>query len=364
MSEEIDLKLLDRYLAGECTPAEEAMLRRWIESHPSHARTVDAVRAEWQQRKAPVEDMDAAWRRVAARTIKSPTHIPGTVRQPARSTIFQSRRYGSHSIVQMALAAALVLGAVGLFISKPAMFHRQTVQVATTAWRAVGTRRGQRATIGLSDGTQVILGADSKLRYAAVFQRNVREVYLEGEAYFEVVHAPDRPFIVHTSRSVVKVLGTKFGVQSYAADSTVQVAVAEGRVAFRATSPSAVAPSSKAISASTGTTVRTVLTRGDVGRLTTGGQLTVARGVNVADYLAWTHGQLVFKDTPFGDAAVQLARTYNVDIHIADPVLAKRRLTATIKEQPVSDLIASLALALDMRYERVGNSITVFRRPQ
>src|SRR5699024_11863966 len=92
--------------------------------------------------------------------------------------------------------------------------------------------KGQRGNITLSDGTKVILNADSKIILPEVFQSDKREVTLQGEAFFEVTHNPDRPFIINTGQAVVEVLGTSLDVRSYPDDESGRVVGCVGGVSL------------------------------------------------------------------------------------------------------------------------------------
>jgi transmembrane sensor len=212
------------------------------------------------------------------------------------------------------------------------------MHVATTA-------RGERATLHLSDGTLVMLGAASTLRYPADLTGSSRDVYLVGEGYFEVSHDARRPFRVHAGGATAEDLGTEFGVRAYAGDSSVRVVVAEGKVSLGA------ATSDQAHAA--------VLTRGELGRLTTGSSTASVQRVDIDAYLGWTKGRLVFDEAPLAEVAAQLGRWYAVELRIADSSIASRRLTATFTNEPLAEVLAALAPALDVHFERRGDTVEV-----
>ena len=86
----------------------------------------------------------------------------------------------------------------------------------------------------LSDGTKVWMNADSKLKYPVAFGQSQREVFLEGEAYFDVKKDPEYPFTVHTSRGDVQVLGTGFNIRDYRGEARVVTTLVEGKVVYKA----------------------------------------------------------------------------------------------------------------------------------
>jgi len=90
---------------------------------------------------------------------------------------------------------------------------------------------GKKSQLILDDGTKVWLNAGSKLAFPTKFKGEKREVFLEGEAYFEVKHNPNAPFFVHTGEIAVKVLGTKFNISAYQTDQLIETVLIEGKVA-------------------------------------------------------------------------------------------------------------------------------------
>ena len=95
------------------------------------------------------------------------------------------------------------------------------------------SERGERFGIRLSDGSVVSLSVDSKLIVPEKFSSEIREVELEGEAYFEVTTDDQRPFIVHAKSASVHVLGTEFNIRAYESDENVTLLVTEGRVSLK-----------------------------------------------------------------------------------------------------------------------------------
>jgi ferric-dicitrate binding protein FerR (iron transport regulator) len=205
----------------------------------------------------------------------------------------------------------------------------------------VATRRGERAEVYLSDGTRVTLGAASRLRFSAPLRKTSRDVYLEGEAVFEVTHNPKWPFVVRAAHAVTEDLGTRFSMRAYPTDSVVTVAVAEGKVALRGDRESGA-----------------VLGQGDVGMLTRGGRLETQHGVPLEPYLAWADGRLVFTNTPLSDVLPQLARWRDLDVRTHGLSADTLFLTATFTTESTDELLRYIALTLDVRQERRGRTVT------
>jgi transmembrane sensor len=201
------------------------------------------------------------------------------------------------------------------------------------------TADGERRRVTLSDGSIVVLAPRSRLVVAAGFGRDARDLTLQGEGWFSVVHDDARPFTVSAGAFRVRDIGTVFTVRTHGND-TLGVSVVEGSVAVRRTVN---AP-----------TEETVLTLGDVGRFTTGGVAAlVDRGRPVAALASWTEGDLELVDVSASDAVAALSRWYGTSIRIDDSTLAGRSVTITLSLDSLDQALGDLALLLDRSVERV-----------
>ncbi len=353
MPDDISDYLLERYCAGDCTPAERADVERWIGGDSARLAFVELLRAAWLESASadlPEQrpDVPAAWQHVQRRTRWAdgpPLRVVGA-RLPASNP---RRRFAWPAV---AAAAAVFIAGTVIVEHRPSRSSAVAVPL-----REVITRPGERADLRLSDGTHVLLGVGSRLRFAPTLGAASRDIYLDGEALFDVRHDARRPFLVHTAHAITEDLGTRFDLRAYMADSVLTVVVAEGRVALR----SGVAAGKGGKHVETLET-RVVLSDRDLARLGADGRLTTERGVPVERYLAWTEGRLVFTGTPLHDALPDLARWYGLELHAADSAVAARRLTATFVGESVDEALRNIALALDVRYRRDGQTVTFFSK--
>ena len=203
--------------------------------------------------------------------------------------------------------------------------------------RTFATQRGERAEIRLPDGSRVVLNAASVLRMPLEFGKSSRELFLDGEAYFEVKHDSTRPFNIHTQRGITSDLGTRFVIVAYRADTSESVAVEEGSVSLRGTAAAPV-----------------VLRAGDVGRVSRYGVASREQHGSTDKYLNWLDGVIEFDNTTLADAVPILERQFDLDIHITDSSLAHKRFTGSFTAGNIDQLMNGLAFLLDARYVRSG----------
>jgi transmembrane sensor len=342
MTDDIDWRLLDRYLAGEATPEEVAAAEQWIAARSERAGFIAGLRSGRPEMAAGQSwDTDAAWRRLSERLATSSiTRAPASSRSARGGSSGVGSWLRSHRPVAFALAAALLV-AIAAMVWRSGEFagREQLLEVAT------GT--GERRELRLGDGTRLLLGVESRLRYPSAMDRGARDVHLSGEAYFEVAHRPDRPFTVHAGNAVTRVLGTTFTVRAYPDAPAVHVVVASGRVSLRSRS----APSADGAE----------LSAGERGTLTRDGRTAVERSVDVEQSLAWTKGELVLDNVTLGEAARELERWYALELRIADTALASRRVSAVFRNEAPDHVIEAVAMAAGARIDRSGRRVTLSR---
>ncbi len=123
-----------------------------------------------------------------------------------------------HFRLKLALRAAAVLViALGLGYSLFSLFRTPMSETSTEA--------NVQSELKLPDGSHVWVHSSSRLRYPSAFAADQREVFLEGEAYFEITKDPARPFIVHTHETTTKVVGTSFDLRNYGKEEHVELTV-------------------------------------------------------------------------------------------------------------------------------------------
>jgi transmembrane sensor len=212
----------------------------------------------------------------------------------------------------------------------------------------ITTNKGQRTSVKLSDGTRVHLNAESKLIVPESYMNNNRIVTLEGEAYFEVEPHTNRTFFVHANHSVTQVLGTKFNVRAYPDEDNVEVVVAEGKVSLNS-DENMLAPEVQ-------------LTRNQRGTFSRNGEVVASTITDAERYLDWTKGKLTFHDAPVGEVKSRLERWYDIEVILKDDFpVNERLLTGTFENVPLSVVLSSIALSLDLQYKQDGNTVILLK---
>ncbi len=165
---------------------------------------------------------------------------------------------------------------------------------------------GSRSRIALADGTKVWLNAGSRLIYPSRFVDTTREVFLSGEAFFEVTENEKQPFVVKTADLLVEVMGTEFNVTAYPEDSNVLTVLSNGKVKIKSAS---VGDESKDI----------ILKPGQLADFDRKSLETSVQAVNVDEYTLWTEGLFYFSNTDLNRITKKLERFYNIQFYFNDP---------------------------------------------
>lgn len=201
---------------------------------------------------------------------------------------------------------------------------------------------GGECHVRLEDGTVVWLNADSKLTYPVAFVGEERKVVLEGEAYFEVTRDM-RPFIVNTRGGEITVLGTSFGVTTYAGKPGYTTLV-KGQVRF-----------------TSGTHESVILAPGEQAVVYESGKL-VTRKVSVEEYVGWKDGVFVFREKALGEIMETLQRWYGVTVVFRDERLKNLMYTGEVgRYDTINTFLQLLERLKEIRYEVRENSVTIYQ---
>lgn len=220
------------------------------------------------------------------------------------------------------------------------MWGIHSVTDRQTAMVTIHSAEGTRTEFVLPDGSQGWLNSESDLTYAIPFSEN-REVELQGEAFFNVVHQNDKKFCVKTSELTVQVLGTSFDVSAYKDDPTISVILKEGSVQV-------LSPGEKLVySMSPDEKLEYTIQKksADVSR------------VNATEQTFWTQGILQFRGEPLSEVMKKLGRWYNVCFEIRDQQIQGYSFNATFQGEQLEEILRMIALTTPMKY-RVEERIT------
>lgn len=278
------------------------------------------------------------------------------------STLFSKRRPIILSFLALIL---LTTSAVYLFTQKKGDNLPVKEEISS-----VVTKNGNRTKVVLPDGSQVWLNAGSNLDYNnSTFNKELREVSLNGEAYFDVTKNPDKPFIIHTKKMDIKVLGTVFNVRSYSDEKIAEASLIKGsievtlkdrkdqkivlkpneKISIANEEPRAEPKQNKIILAKTNTTlIPQIVVK----------ELKPNPTYNIIGEIAWTQNKFYFEDENLEDIVLRMERWFGKKVTIANESLKTVHYTGNFENETLEEVLSYLKLSRTFNF-RIGNDNVV-----
>lgn len=326
MSIEVNLELLGKYFSGRCSGEEEAAVHAFLKKPESEALLNEwlSIRSaeDWSlfESNNAIHPDNGAWKQQFHQRI-------GVAPVKTKSSVLRSLL----SVRNAAIWAGILVSGFIIYYTQ----HAASVKKEQLVWMEKTTQNGQRSRIQLSDSSIVYLGAGSTFRFPGNFSGASREVYLTGEAFFDIHNKVQQPFIVHTGRQHTQVLGTSFKIEAFAG-KPLAVQVATGKVRVDEVT-------------ATGRKILAVLTPGE--RITCFEGQTRKDKVVSEDIVAWKDARLSFNNQSLAGIAATLERWYNVKVTFKNAAKAKENLTLLLDANaPIDKVFRLLASAAHFKY--------------
>ncbi|MES2375485.1 MAG: FecR domain-containing protein [Bacteroidota bacterium] len=308
-------------------------LKDWIEESAENlaqfSDTIKILEASRTYLKAP--------ERTAQSWVKIQSHIATSSRP--RKIAFEKRRW-------LSAAAACFIISLSVWLGYRTYSSRVQPEYAT-----VSNADGRHSKIILPDNSTVILSGGSTLKYAKNFDGDSRMIMLDGEAFFDVVHKANKPFVVKTGKISTVVLGTSFNIKAYHADNKVAVTVLTGKVGMLA----AINGKSKLVK---------YLVKNEQININTRSGLYTFNTIDAAAVTSWTVNDFAFYNMPFKDIATSLEHHYGVKIEFTDADLGNIRLTAKIKNLALTQAMDNLCALSGLDYTRKNKQLFISHNHQ
>lgn len=208
----------------------------------------------------------------------------------------------------------------------------------------VVANKGEKASLTLPEGSIVTINSDSKITYYSDYNQKERILELDGEAYFEVNHNPEKPFVVNCRDVAIKVLGTSFGIKAYKEEDNILVVLSSGRIQL--TTPKEeikMTPNDRII----------------YNRKT---QTTSLKKVNAEDYTDWRQNRLRFENESLETIMRTISRMHNIDIVFEEPQLKDQRFTGTIDNTSIESVLDAIKLTSSVGYKLKDGVVYLYKK--
>jgi ferric-dicitrate binding protein FerR (iron transport regulator) len=348
--------LIGKKIAGNATPVELTELDSLMAEHVSSDYPLRELEEIWlfdknlPNEKTP-DEIQVKWEKFKTKL-------------PADNRILSLKQFKKNKPV-IWLAACLIAALFILIIKLSIDTFYNPDNLFTSVVKAPAGSTGK---IVLPDGTKVWLNANSKITYKKHFGERYREVYLAGEAFFDVVKDAKHPFIVNTSSLRLRVLGTAFNVRSFKTDKTSEAALVRGSIEVTLVDHPdkklTLKPSEKIVVRNPdATTIKSLLginnTNSSQTPLITLSNIHYSASESLPQEAQWIEKKLAFTSESFDDIAGRMERYYNVKIDFQDEDAKNIIFSGSFKDESIEQAMKALQASGNFHYKIADNTITI-----
>ncbi|MCH7657371.1 MAG: FecR family protein [Bacteroidetes bacterium] len=372
-----------KYLLGETSEKESTLVNQWLNENEKNRKYFSEIEFVWKtsgiaqniEQNDVEKDRKIFIQKIGELPDKETTKSSEPVRRSLQ--LFRSSE-GLNYYHWLRIAAIFILA----FCLSWTVFYfmNRKPYTGSLAYNQIITAKGQKSQIILSDGTKVWLNSETTLKYPSAFNEMKREVFLEGEAFFEVKKKGNKiPFVVKTSEIDIKVLGTSFNVMAYPDEETIETTVVKGSVCIirkgLKSSPDQniiLKPNQKVTLLKKGS--RVILSEIETEKPTLikstkaiqpispseKVQILISRKVDIELHTAWKDDRLIFQSETFENICYKLERWYDVKIHVRNEELKKYRYTGKfVHKETINQVLEILNLTTPINYTFKQNDLFI-----
>ena len=347
------VQLVAKKLGNELSAGEEEELEGLLQQHPDYhtlVETLQAIQFE-KHHQEPVWEEDQLVR-------ESWLALQQQLDTPVK-------RLFPRWISRVAVCAALLLLGGGIFFAVNQSAKKESTSAAVSQ---VKVPNGMRVKKILPDSSVVWLNAGSLIRYDSSFTQPTRDVYLEGEAYFNVAKDEDHPFVVHAGNITVQALGTEFNVQAYHDENKIEATLISGKVVVKIDGKPdddiVLAPNEKltvsnsvyslaAPTAHAAPRPEQAAIRVDVKAVSE------LEAIAAVPEIAWLQDKLAFENQRFDELAKRMERRYDIHIRFEDAGLQRERLSGVFEKENIRNALDLLKMTTPFRYRIQGDTVYI-----
>lgn len=361
MHKERITQLIARKLSGEASPEEIKELDTLLKEYPEDAYLLSLLADYWPTPIPAMADEDAA----SEAHFRHILDAAASETQEETEPVYKSRPHYIRNILTIAAVFSGLIFLSWLYIK----WSRSQPGVPVASRIETIAKPGAKSRLLLPDGSVVWLNSGSRISYPANFTDSLREVELEGEAYFDVAKNSGHPFIVHTRDINIKVLGTVFNVKCYPEDNKTEATLISGLVQVSKTGDSdqeilllhphekvVVNSDPENVSANTGPAISTTVPDNMIVK-----HLNAKAADTAMVETAWVYNKLVFDGEDFPEIATEMERWYNVKISIHDPAVATYRFHAKFENESITEVLSALQLSLPFTFKISNNEVNIYK---
>ena len=344
-------ELVKKFFEGKCTPEEVHQVLLWINSNEGELDLEKEFEEFDSKEELNLSTSQDILTKIHQRISDADaTHQPETsnvrsLRDPVKpkNRLFKQWKLG----VAVSFLLTIMASAIWLFSGRRQDDPQRPSNSSHAEYVTRETKSGEKLTLKLNDGSTIHINSNSKVRFPKAFTGSVREVHVEGQAFFDVQRDENRPFIVYSRGLITSVLGTSFVIMEDSATQQSQVAVLTGKVKV-AMAEEPGAEESGAL----------YLDPMDAASFSvTGGTLEKIR-VDYDDVFAWKDNVIAFQDATFDDVRKRLERWFGVEFQVKKKIKPIKEFTGKFNDQTLEEILIGLSFTYDFDFT-INDSIVV-----
>ncbi len=319
-------QIIIRIFSGEANPEEKLAIAGWLEQKPENKTLMNNLQEIWLsvgiEHNPDGFNVEEAILRFRMKTLRQADHI-------SKGQLYGVMRYAAILLLALLLPFSYYIG-------------RRSASDSDT-FTTISCAQGDRTSVILPDSSHVYLNSGSRLIFNNNFQKGVRLVHLDGEAYFSVQKDPSNPFRVKTSDIDVEVMGTEFNLKAYTDEGTISATLVTGRIK---------------VSGSNGTAL--LKPRQKMVFNKANHKMQIQKVADLSSETEWKNGRLVFRNQSLGELEQKLERWFDVEIKFADEYVKNRRFTGTLERESILEVISYFDRSTYVGYYIHDNVITFY----
>jgi len=377
---DIDVILLTKYLSKETDESETIKVEQWKNANLENKTTLDKLHKAWDLASAGAGlqewDKNKSKEKFLLKLIQYQSNI-----EDEKLTFYVAGWKIIRNVLTYAAVALIFIGLPSFFIYRH--FSMNPIDaIEGKILTQITAPKGSKTEMVLADGSKVWLNAGSILKYGTDFNKTDREVFLDGEAYFDVAKNKNKPFLVRTSKLTLRVLGTSFNVKSYSEENTIETTLIRGAVKVEkcemdgTVSNYILKPNQKAIFNKTVGDIKFLdlsdkkLAKKTIKEETSITNLPLKTQNNIEPIstleekdISWKDGYFLVFDETLESIMIKVERRFDVNIQFKNEAIKKLRYSGKIKESTPEQILEALKITSPIEYEITGKEVVIWENP-
>lgn len=323
-------ELITLFLERKASEEQLKVLDAWLKADKANRRYFDEINNRFQT--------SVTLRHISSKTDDAWSKFSHRITSEERGQVIRPASLSFKPLTVLKIAASVCFILLSGFLLTKFVFKRSATEDV-----AVQNIKETNRRIALPDGSVVWLNTNSIIEYPSSFGNTSRIVSLKGEAFFDIKKS-SKAFIVTTDNLQIHVKGTKFNVQAYKNEPSVQTTLEEGKVELHLK----------------GTDEFYIMEPGDQITLDKDLNNVTVKKVDPDNFTAWKEEQLVFDNTPLGDVIAKLENRYRANISAAGIIASRERLTMTIEDESLDEALELIQLSSHLKMKKEKNQIILY----